>query len=263
MAAETLIESASVPPYSRNLYEFRDTRLSIQIALGAAGAACLAAAVGAFRTMMAGELLLAESLGATSIALLVAMGLAYWKFGSPDVLRLSDDQLTLIRGGRETSFPLSDLESFSANWIDYYRQGVYHQTHVDFRFTFDNSLEAPLSYRAQAVYQTSKFESLEQFQSHLSELIAPRLRDELESSGRVRWTERIAILCEGIEFQKKPGAEPKTIYFSQITHWEVDQGLFKLAFDGNSKPNIVEPTKQPNFYPGLVLFNDLLAEGGN
>ena len=117
-----------------------------------------------------------------------------------------------------------------------------------------------MTYDSQASFDTSKFDELQQFQAHLASRIAPRLRSELKAMGRVGWTGRITILRDGIEFTKRSGAEPRLIAFSQITHCEVDQGLLKLAIDGSPKPNIVEQTKQPNFYPGLVLFNELWAD---
>jgi hypothetical protein len=191
-------------------------------------------------------------------AMLISLGLGYWKFGTPDVLQLSNDVLTLMRGGRGTSLPLSDLATISAQWIDYYRQGVYQQSHVHFQFTSDES--SALTYDSQASFGTSKFYELQQFQAHLASRIAPRLRSELQATGRVGWTGRITIQRDGIEFTKISGAEPRLIAFSQITHCEVDQGLLKLAIDGSRKPNIVEQTKQPNFYPGLVLFNELWTD---
>jgi hypothetical protein len=239
-------------------FEFRDTRLHVQIALGAIGGACLAAAVVAVKLALAGQMAMAALVGAASVAMLISLGLGYWKFGTPDILRLSNDVLSLVRGGRGTSLPLSDLATISAQWIDYYRQGVYQQSHVHFQFTTDESFT--LTYDSQASFGTSKFDELQQFQAHLASRIAPRLRSELKATGRVVWTGRITILRDGIEFTKRSGAEPRLIAFSQITHCEVDQGLLKLAFDGSPKPNIVEQTKQPNFYPGLVLFNELWAD---
>ena len=241
----------------RSSYEFRDTRLHVQIALGAAGGACLAAAVAAVKLTLSGQTAMAALVGAASVVMLISLGLGYWMFGTPDILRLSNDVLTLERGGHETSLPLSDLATISA-MDDYYRQGVYQQSHVHFQFTSDESFA--LTYDSQASFDTSKFDELQQFQAHLASRIAPRLRSELNSTGHVGWTGRITIQRDGIEFTKRSGAERRLIAFSQITHCEVDQGLLKLAIDGSPKPNIVEQTKQPNFYPGLVLFNELWAD---
>src|SRR5262245_15831403 len=48
--------------------------------------------------------------------------------------------------------------------------------------------------------------------------------------------------------------------FPQITRWQLEQGLFKLATDGNRQPNIVEQASKFNFYPGLLLFEELQHE---
>jgi hypothetical protein len=89
--------------------------------------------------------------------------------------------------------------------------------------------------------------------------------EELASAGRTRWTARLTLLPDGIEFanSKKPGVEPRVIPYSQVGQWEVDQGLFKLALEGSSKPDIVEKTHGWNFYPGLVLFTRLVDAPGS
>jgi hypothetical protein len=253
------VDSGSGPEAdpSREAYQFRDTSFRVQTAMGIAFGGCLLLAYGALKLAVAKELIIAAGLGVAAAVTLIATGLAYWQFGTPAILRLSGKALSLVHRRKESILPLDNLAEYSAHWSDYYRNGVYQQTLVRFQFTSDDAFLPTFRYDSQASRGTAKFEELQRFQSHLASIIAHRMQAELASSGRISWTARLTLLPYGLEFTRKPTDEPLLIAFSQITHWELDQGLLKLAIEGSRKPDIVENTTEPNFYPGLVVFTQL------
>jgi hypothetical protein len=253
---ESQITTPDVEP-GRGRYEFHDRGFITQVALGTAGAACVVIAVSAWLAVFAAqrESIIELVLG---VITLVGAGVAYWKFGSPSILRLSDNALSIVSRGREALVPLADLAQFSADWTDFHRRGVYQQTLVRFQFHNGNSAAPPLKHHSLAVRGRPKYGELQAFQAELAEIVAGRLREQLESSGRARWTARLAIVDGGIEFSKKANRPSPLIEFSRVTNWELDRGVFKLALDGRRRPEIVEQANQWNFYPGLALFKELL-----
>jgi len=241
----------------RSAFEFRDKGFLAEAALGIAGAALVVMIISAWLVAFAGqsssviELVLAA-------ATLIGAGIVYWKFSPPSILRLSENALSIVSRGQEALLPLANLAGFSVDWTDYYRKGVYQHTTVRFQFQHDNPAAPCLKYRSLAVARRPKYAELQAFQAELAGVVAARLREEVQSSGRAPWTSRLALLASGIEFTKKPGREAQLIDFSQITNWQLDRGLFKLALDGRRRPDIVEHANQWNFYPGLALFTELL-----
>jgi len=249
---ESQVIAPDVEP-GRGRYEFRDKGFMAQIALGIAGAACVMIAVSVWLDVFDGGSIIELVVAAIT---LVAAGVVYWRSSSPSILRLSENALSIVSRGRETLLPLSDLAQFSADWTDFHRRGVYQQTLVRFQFHNGDSAAPPLKHHSLAVRGRPKYGELQAFQTELAEIVANRLREELESSGRARWTARLAIVDGGIEFTKKPRSEPQLIELSRVTNWEVDRGVFKLALDGRRRPEIVEQANQWNFYPGLALFTE-------
>jgi len=253
---ESQITAPDVEP-GRGRYEFHDKGFIAQIALGTAGAACVVIAVSAWLGGFAGQMESIIELVLAAVTLVVA-GVVYWKSSAPSILRLSENALSIVSRGREALVPLADLAQFSADWTDFHRRGVYQQTLVRFQFHNGDPTTPPLKHHSLAVRGRPKYAELQAFQAELAEIVAGRLREELESSGRIRWTARLAIIDGGIEFTKKASSQPQLIEFSRVTNWQLDRGMFKLALDGRRRPDIVEQANQWNFYPGLALFKELL-----
>jgi hypothetical protein len=253
---ESQIAVPDVEP-GRGMYEFHDKGFMAQIALGTAGAACVLIAVSGWLAVVAGQAENIVELVLAAVTLVVA-GMVYWRSSSPSVLRLSENALSIVSRGREALVPLADLAQFSADWTDFRRRGVYQQTLVRFQFHNGDATAPTLKHHSLAVRGRPKYAELQGFQAQLAEIVARRLRDELESSGRARWTARLVIVDGGIEFTKKASGQPQLIEFSRVTNWQLDRGVFKLALDWRRRPEIVEQANQWNFYPGLALFTQLL-----
>jgi hypothetical protein len=253
---ESQITAPDVEP-GRGRYEFHDKGFMAQVALGTAGAACVVIAVSVWLAVFAGQTESIIELVLATITLVVA-GVVYWKSSFPSILRLSDNALSIVSRGREALVPLTDLTQFSADWTDFHRRGVYQQTLVRFQFHNGDPAAPPLKHHSLAVRGRPKYADLQAFQAELAEIVAARLREEIETSGRARWTARLAIVDGGIEFTKKPNSQPQLIEYSRVTNWQLDRGVFKLALDGRRRPEIVEQANQWNFYPGLTLFKEQL-----
>jgi hypothetical protein len=251
---ESQVTAPDVEP-GRGRYEFHDKGFMARIALGTAGAAGVVIAVSAWLVVFAGGSIVEPIVAAVT---LIIAGVVYWRSSSPSILRLSENALSIVSRGREALVPLAELAQFSADWTDFHRRGVYQQTLVRFQFHNGDPATPPLKHHSVAVRGRPKYGELQAFQAELAEIVAGRLREQLESSGRARWTARLAIVDGGIEFTKKTNRPLQLIEFSRVTNWELDRGMFKLALNGRRRPEIVEQANQWNFYPGLALFKELL-----
>jgi hypothetical protein len=245
-------------PVGKILFEFRDTSFHAQVAMGVVGAVVAAAVMGAVKLGLGGSPAYLIAAGVAAITGLAALGFVYWRFGQPAGLRLTDSELTVIRGGAEKVILLGELAAFRFELSDYSLNGVYQQTRFRFQFASQEPSSPPLSYDAQATFGAPKFDQLQALQAFLSDVVARGMREQLTSGGRVSWTERLAITPSGLEITSRDDA-PRAVPFSHLTRWEVDQGLFKLALDGSDRPTIVEKANQWNFYPGLVLLKEMSA----
>ena len=237
--------------------EFRDIRPWVQYALGGIAGGGLVATVGCLRMVWAGEPVF--NYLAISVALLavVALAVVYFKFGKSSILRQLEDGLLLENGNDECWLPFSDLDGFATNWTDIHRNGVYSHTTVRFDF-YSCGEELPAhKYSSSAGYGSAKYENLQTFQNDMARIIARQMLATLQAGGNVSWTPQITITHDALEIAGKSGSKPTVIQFSEITRWQVDQGLFKLAADGERKPSLVEKTSQYNFFPGLVLFDQI------
>jgi hypothetical protein len=197
---------------------------------------------------------------ATFVATAVAVGVIHFKYGKQHVLRHFENAVVLDNGTGEEVLSMGDLGTFSAQWTDHYYNHAYTGTTGRFRFYRKGSASPTMEHETHAKRFTDKFDRLEALQDHLSQVVAERMHRELSDTGRVRWTSQLSIVPDGLEFCKRDGAEPQHITFPQITDWSIKNGKMKLRVDGSWTAKIVQNVHEANFFPGLLLIQQLGAE---
>lgn len=253
----------SVDKWSTPRAEFRDMRPGVQYVLGGIGGGGLAATIGCLKMAWAGNPIFIYVAIAVALCDGIALAVVYLQFGRPCILRQFENGLVLTNGKKESWIPFDSLTGFTANWVDVHRNGVYSHTHVSFGFLTSDNQSVSLKYHSSAGYGSTKYENLQRFQNDVVPVVSRRMLATLRSEGSVEWTSRISILPNALALAGKYGGDSQPIEFSRITRWQVDQGLFKLAVDGEKKPSLIEKTSRTNFFPGLVLFEQLASTESN
>jgi hypothetical protein len=240
---------------THSLKEFRDTRMYVQYAIGGIAGVGVVSAFYLFKAAGNGQPQLLIAAAAALVVALIASGFVYFRFGKPVVLRQTAEGIQRVCGEREQTIAYDDLAGFRARWTDVIRNGVYQTTMVRFALRSRDAGERVINYDSSAMYDTVKYEQLQEFQNEVSAAVATQMADELERTGRVDWTAKLAIRRDGLEIVRKAGAAPEVVAFDRVSDWKVDQGLFKLGIDGSHRPVLLEQTTEWNFYPGLLLWS--------
>jgi hypothetical protein len=243
--------------------EFRDTRMYVQYVMGGIAGAGLVGAVYLFKAASNDQPNLLYAAGGVLLITVAALAAVYFHFGKPVLLRQTADAVQRVCGENEQTIAFDDLVAFRAKWTDVHRNGVYQTTMVRFALQSRDPNAPLLHYDSSAMFDTLKYQQLQEFQDDVATVVARHLATELEKSGRVEWTERLAINQQGLEIARKANMPPETVAFDRVSQWKVDEGVFKLGLDGNNRPALVEDISQWNFFPGLLLFCSLCDAAGS
>ena len=193
------------------------------------------------------------------LAAVVAAIVVQKTLGNKSYLQHFEDRIVLADDDKVQDIPFDQLQAYSASWTDLYVNGVYNTSTVRLSFDVAGSFRVH-QYESAASYGTLKYEQLQALQVEVSEVIAAQMRETLLEEGSVAWTAQMTMTTEGIEYRKKGTAEAELISYPRLGKWEVDSGLFKLAFDDDRRPTVTETISQTNFFPGLQLFSQLHEE---
>ena len=100
---------------------------------------------------------------------------------------------------------------------------------------------------------------LEAMRDHVCELIAARLRAELADKGSVVWTPTLTLKTSGLEFDSKSLGK-QVLSFQYVQHGFED-GVCSIVDNRTQKEVAKTYTKEPNFFPGLIVFEELCGKG--
>ena len=160
----------------------------------------------------------------------------------------------------ERSLLFRDIHSLTARWTDHYYNYSYTGTSLRLKIVPYDGCGDAVNYVTSAKKNTTKYEELEALQDDIARTIAVSMREELDVSGRVQWTDRLTILRDGFEFKKRFNSEPKFIAFRDISRWKCENGQMKFWEGGNWLATVTEKADIENFFPGLMLIQMLGAE---
>jgi hypothetical protein len=260
-----VVEAEPPPPQApreglgRLLFELgyqRRTRICVSLAIAAAAATGL--------LVWSGRDVAQWVAGATTICAVgfIAMANFYrkavlrcYEFGIFQTGMLRDrqlqyDQITTLNYCQTRQFYRSEYTLFKS---------VYTGTSVSIRFD-----AAPDSSLRSITYGTTlqrPDENIERLRDRVAEHIADLMEGFLKQGQPIHWTTKITLHPDGIEYtpQKFIGRRSTLkLPYEFIGHYAVVETAFAIWQDVTDAPLVEEPTSQPNFYAGLVLFERLM-----
>jgi hypothetical protein len=97
----------------------------------------------------------------------------------------------------------------------------------------------------------------------VSEHVARRMAEKLATKGRVQWTRELTLTAEGIDYRPQGWLRrweaDEFIPHASIIDFELRDGWFVVWTEGSDRAVLKARTADPNFYPGLVLFEQMEA----
>ena len=156
----------------------------------------------------------------------------------------------------EKLLPYAAVASFTYSATKHYHNGAYVGTHLNMKFEpLAGSGAPPISYGASVQVSDDDLEELRDF---ISRQLADRMAEQLSTGQPVQWTPNLVFLREGIQY--RPAGmlgigrkEPHFLPYDAYGGCNLDQGVFYLFVQGNSKAVMTEQCNAANFFPGFYL----------
>ncbi|CAK9015498.1 Uncharacterized protein SCF082_LOCUS12790, partial [Durusdinium trenchii] len=115
--------------------------------------------------------------------------------------------------------------------------------------------------------EVMELDTFDDLRDRVSEKVAERLAEDLLESGEVTWTDGLKLGSEGLEFRRRSllGARksPELIPYDAILEFSIDEGWFHVWANYQERAVVKVACASPNFYPGLLLFDRLVAAMGH
>jgi hypothetical protein len=252
--------SPDVPPASglgRILREHRPRSALIASGLLAVFAAvvagtCFAAAIFARMLPLA---LVGFGVGITAVALVTTS------------IRLSRSSFRLHEKGISQT-PLSGFRSLGFGEIDQfafdarrqYSRGRYIGTMFTMVFVSQGRPRDSMFHSERAAFET---EEIIRLRDRVSEEVATRLARRWVETKSVAWTPELTILENGLRYERRRGlfwkSKPVEVEFSEVGAFDISDGSFYIWGIEHDDPLIRVRTSAPNFYAGLLLFEQVAA----
>lgn len=154
----------------------------------------------------------------------------------------------------------SEVASFTYSATRMYVNGVYAGTTLAMKFgTDDPKVLPPIKFSA----SVSKVdEDLDELRDRISAVVAQRLLRQHEETGAFSWTKALEVTKDAIRYRKGKFiglGDWVELPFDRYLNITIDQGVFHL-FSKDAEKSVFDcPISEPNFFPGLHAFLDLVA----
>ncbi|MBC7855589.1 MAG: hypothetical protein IAF94_19335 [Pirellulaceae bacterium] len=164
----------------------------------------------------------------------------------------------------EKLLPYANVASFTYSATKHYHNGAYVGTQLVMKFEPLTGSGAPaISYGASVQVADDDLEELRDF---ISRQLADRMAEQLSTGQPVTWTANLVFLREGIQY--RPAGmlgigrkEPQFLPYDAYGGCNLNEGVFYLFVQGNSKAVMTEQCNAANFFPGYYLLVMMTAGG--
>jgi hypothetical protein len=165
----------------------------------------------------------------------------------------------------EKLLPYVAVASFSYSATRHYHNGAYVGTHLSMKFEpIAGSGAPPISYGASVQVADDDLDELRDF---ISRRLADRMAEQLSTGEPVPWTPNLVFLREGIQY--RPAGmlglgrkDPHILPYDAYGGCNLNDGVFYLFVQGNSKAVMSEQCSAANFFPGFYLLLMMTAPTG-
>lgn len=163
----------------------------------------------------------------------------------------------------------ADVRKFELATVRQYVNGIYAGTSLRMRIEDANRcvIRFSGSHKEKATFlggtllnQRFKGEDeLDVVRMMIAEQMLPALSQQLASNGSVVWCNRHVLSATGIT--PSNGTRKRTLVpYQSIFGFAVQAGLYHVFVEGDKKSFISIPINSENFWPGLMLFEQLMAQ---
>ncbi len=153
----------------------------------------------------------------------------------------------------------SEIANLSYSAVRHYSHGMYNGTTLIMRFVPMPGLGLkPISYSAQILNADTE---LDRLRDEISIAISQRMLNYWTQHGNCPWIPYLQFQGENLSYSRLTFTgrkQPIQIPLTSIVNFDIADGAFRIWVDGQKKPAVIEETSQPNFYPGLMLFSNLM-----
>ena len=222
--------------------------VAVLIGLGLAVSSALLLPAGDEQTYLGAALL------ALGLAALAAAAAAAW-------YRVRFHRNAVVRRGLlgSRTLPYAEVEGLAYSATASYAQGVYAGTSV--RLALRPRPPGKKLVVKALVHGTP--EDFETARNKVASLIAARLAERLAAEGEVEWVPSVWLARDGLRLVKKRfrgGGEELAIDYRQEIGYDFQREVFRLFLPPEKKPVLKVPCRRENFYPGFLLFQQLIWE---
>jgi hypothetical protein len=162
---------------------------------------------------------------------------------------------------RTQQLKYSDVDTFTYSAVRQYVKGVYSGT--NFTLTFASMAGGKLQKLTYARNLRNADSELDHLRDSISQMIANRMSAQFAQGRAVTWTDGLRFLPDGLEYRASGffgRKAPAVIPYSQISGYDLHEGMFWLWIHDRKKPVIKESMSLPNFFPGYHFLPRVLAD---
>lgn len=165
---------------------------------------------------------------------------------------------TSLSGFRSLGF--EEIDQFAFDARRQYSRGRYIGTMFTMVFVSQGRPRDSMFHSERAAFET---EDIIQMRDRISEEVATRLARRWMETNSVAWTPELTILKCGLKYERRRGLLWKNraieIELSEIGAFDICDGWFYVWGIEHDDPLIQVRTSSPNFYAGLLLFEQVTA----
>lgn len=154
----------------------------------------------------------------------------------------------------------TDVAGFTYSGTRMYVNGAYVGTTLKMKFqTDDPKALPPITYSTTVVNADADLDAL---RDRIAAVVAQRLLRQYAETGAFPWGKDLAVTKTGVRYRKGwffGKKKPKELPFEEYGMVDVADGSFRLYAKDTKKPLYNCPVSQPNFFPGLFAFLQLVT----
>ncbi len=164
-----------------------------------------------------------------------------------------------LTGDRALRF--EEIDQFVFDARRQYSKGRYLGTLFTMVFASEQQPKQGILHSERSAYETDQIAGI---RDRVAEEIAAEMASKLTATGELLWTRELTIQgrvlhCRPRRFLRRAGA-PIGVPLGEISRYEVSEGWLFVWSSERSRPLVRVRTAEANFYPGLLVFEQLLEE---
>jgi hypothetical protein len=140
-----------------------------------------------------------------------------------------------------------------------YSKGRYLGTVFTMVFACDEQPREGILHSERLAYETNQIAAV---RDRVSEAIAEKMASRLAETGELNWTRELSVRSGTLHYQPRRvlgwTGSPISLPLTSIRGFDLSEGAFYVWTVDHDRPVLRARAGEPNFYPGLLVFEQLL-----